>query len=158
MANEQGLSLLDIGPAVEKVPIGDKFLNVFGVSAEGMFALFVRFPEMQKWFKDNKVDAQKLMAETPGAIAAIIAAGCGVPGNKEAEDRAKTFPVETQMDILEAIGRLTFTKGFGPFVKRIVVLTEQAASVNYGRGLGTKSQPTSKPSLPTDTPPVPSGN
>jgi hypothetical protein len=157
MAKEQGLSLLDIGPVSEKVQVGDKLLDVYGVSVKGVFALFARFPEIQQWFKGGRINQEQLIAEAPDTLAAIIAAGCGEPGNGAAEETAGRLPVDTQLDILEAIGRLTFKNGFGPFVKRIVALAAQAQSVNYGRVQDTKSPPVSRPSPPPDTTTKPSG-
>jgi|SRR5579864_1935565 len=151
---DQGLSLLDIAPAFENVPITDgKFIKVVGVSAKGVVALFTRFPEVNKWFAvaGQNIKVAQLVKELPGAIEAIIAAGCGLPGNEAAEEVASNLPVELQLDILEAIGRLTFKNGFGPFVQRMLALSNAARSVNYGRAPDTKSPPASKPSLPPDT-------
>lgn len=156
----QGLSLLDIVPLTEKVKISEnQYLAVTGISTRGIVSLFVRFPEMQKWFAGagKGIAVSSLAAEAPDALAAIIAAGCGTPGNAAAEDMAGTLPVEMQLDILEAIGRLTFKNGFGPFVQRIVALAALAQSVNYGRVLATKSPQQSKPSLPAATTQTPSG-
>lgn len=150
--SDQGLSLLDLQPQTERVPIGDSFLAVYGVSVKGVFTLFTRFPECQQWFKGGKIDVKKLVAEAPDAVAAIIAAGCGEPGNPAAEENAEKMTVEVQLDVVEAIARLTFKNGFGPFVKRIVALSEQAASVNYGRVQAMNSPPPSKPSGEPQTP------
>jgi hypothetical protein len=158
MAIEQGLSLLEIGPMTEVVPVGKKSLTVYGVSAEGIFSLFQRFPEMMQWFKGGVLDVPLLIKETPAAIAAVIAVGCGSPNDPKAEEVARKLPVEVQIDILEAIGRLTFSKGFGPFVKRIVALSDQARSANFGRGAGMKSPPASKPLSPPATEPQPPGS
>lgn len=156
-----GLSLLDIGPLYEDVPYGKRKVRVYGVSAAGILSVFQRFAEIGQWFRGSsngaKVDVKKLMAEAPAAIGAIIAAGCGSPGDAKAEKIAGLIPADTQLDILEAIGRLTFKNGFGPFVKRIVALSDAAKSVNYGRGQDTASPQTSKPSPPPATPTPPSG-
>jgi hypothetical protein len=159
MSKDQGLSLLDIAPAFELVPVGDdQNLRVIGVSAEGVVALFKRFPEMGKWFAGG-LKPEIMTKAAPEAIAAIIAAGCGTPGNEGAEEVARALPVETQLDVLEAIGRLTFKKGFGPFVDRIIALTAAAKSANYGRAKDMASQPQSKPSQPsTAETTAPSGN
>lgn len=154
----EGLSLLDIGPLYEKVAMpNDQMLRVFGVSVRGMFAIFVRYPEVGKWFKGGKLDMTSLVAQAPDAIAAVIAAGCALPGNTTAEERAADLPIEVQLDILEAIGRITFRSGFGPFVLRVVALHEQAASLNYGRASGMTLPQVSKPVLPPVTPPTTSG-
>ncbi len=154
---DQGLSLLDVGPLHEEVDYGDKKLKVYGVSAKGVFFVFQRFPQVLGWFKGGKFDIQGLIAEAPDAIAAIIAAGCGNPGDEKAEEIASMMPMETQLDILEAIGRLTFKNGFGPFVKRMVAFADAAQSVNYGRAAGTKSPQESKPVSPPATEPNSSG-
>lgn len=162
MSKEQGLSLLDIGPLSEAVPIGgERYLNVYGVSVHGVFSIFQRFPEVRSWFTEKTgrvIDFKKLIAEVPDAVSAVIAAGCGNPGNEAAEEMAALFPVETQLDILEAIGRLTFKNGFGPFAQRIVAFAEAAQSVNFGRAPDTKSPKASKPSSPPATPQKVSGN
>lgn len=155
---EQGLSLTDIGPLSESVLVHEgKSVQVYGVSAKGIFAVFQQFPDVMQWFKGGKFDIQSLVAEAPDALAAVIAAACGQPGDKKAQEIAERLPAEVQLDILEAAGRLTFKSGFGPFVNRIVALSNAAASVNYGRALDTKSPPESKPSLPPASEPSSSG-
>lgn len=155
---DQGLSLLDIGPLSEDVPVAEgRALKVYGVSAKGVFALFKRFPNVGQWFKGGKIDGQGLIAEVPEAIAAIIAAGCGEPGNPQAEEAAEKMSVEVQLDVIEAIARLTFKSGFGPFVQRIVALSKQAESLNYGRVSATTSPAASKPASPQATEPSSSG-
>lgn len=146
---DEGLSLLDIGPLWENVPItGGKSLKVYGVSAKGIFLVFQKFPEVMKWFKGGKLDLKLLIDQAPDAIAGVIAAGCGLPGNVKAEERAGMLGVESQLDVLEAITRLSFKAGFGPFVLRIVALSEIAASLNYGRVPGTTLPLGSKPASP----------
>lgn len=160
---EQGLSLLDIGPITESIPVAEGVsLKVYGISAKGLFSIFQRFPEVGKWFKggvgkDGKVDLKVLVAEVPDTIAAVIAAGCGEPGNEIAEEHASLLPVEAQLDVLEAIARLTFRNGFGPFVQRIVALSQAAESLNFGRASATTSQAPSKPASMPDTTASPSG-
>jgi hypothetical protein len=158
MAQSQGLSILDIGPVSDTVPVGDKLLTVYGVSAQGIFTVLQGYPELREWFANqvgHKPDLGKLVMEAPGAVAAIIAAGCGYPGNKDAEANAGSYPVETQLDIIEKIGGLTFKNGFGPFAQRVVALINAARSVNFGRVQGMKS-PSLSPNSPrpgTITPP-----
>ncbi len=148
---EQGLCIEDIAPQVELVPIGNKFLKVYGVSVEGVVSLFKHFPQLRGWFSGGKFLAEELIKEAPEGVAAIIAAGCGAAGSKKAEKNARLYPVETQLDILEAIGRLSFKNGFGPFVLRVVALCNAAQSVNYGRVQDMNLQAQSKPLSPPDT-------
>jgi hypothetical protein len=155
MAKEQGLSLIDIGGAQEQVPVRGMNLNITGVSARGAISLIQRFPDMQKWFSGGGLTAAEMIVAGPDVIAAIIAAGTGHLNDEAHEKVADELPVEVQLDILEAIGRVTFKSGFGPFVKRIVALSNAVASVNYGKGPDTNLRPASKPSSPEAMEPVP---
>ena len=155
---EPGLSLLDIAPLCATVKVGDQDMNVYGLSASSIVGLFQRFPEMQSWFKGvTKIDLQRLIAEAPDTISAVIAASCGHYGNEAAEEMAGRLTVEQQLDVLEAMFKLTFKEGFGPFVRRIVNLANVAQSANSTRAPLTKSPQASNPSSQPDTIPVPSG-
>lgn len=155
---DQGLSLADIGPVYEDVPISDdKKLRCFGISAKGLFAIFQRFPEVGQWFKGGRFDPKSLIAQVPDCIAGVIAAGCGYAGDEAMEKKAENIAVEAQIDIIEAIFRLTFKNGFGPFVQRMVALSAQAESQNYGRGSLTTSPPASQTVSPPDMTAKPSG-
>lgn len=155
---EQGLSLLDIGTLAETVTLTNgKKLLVYGISVEGLFGIFNRFPEVGKWFKGGKLEMKDLIEQAPAAIAAIIAAGSGFSGNEEAETKAALIPVESQLDILEVLVRLTFKSGFGPFVQRIVALSKAAESLSFGRVPDMMSRPVPKNASSTDTPKNASG-
>jgi hypothetical protein len=155
----QGLSLHDISDFGEKVDIGDgRKLQVKGISAKGVVSLLIRFPELQKWLSGQSLALADTFLRAPDTIAAVIAAGTGSPGDTDAEDIAAELPVEVQTDVLEAVYRQTFRNGFGPFVKRVLVLYAAAVqSGNFGGDPGMKSPPESKPLSPTDTPQAPSG-
>jgi hypothetical protein len=56
------------------------------------------------------------------AIAAIIAAGCGYPGDDQAEAVAGKLSLDAQADLLASILRLTLPKGIGPFVEKPTAL------------------------------------
>jgi hypothetical protein len=159
MAKEQGLSLHDIAPLYENIPYGDvDMLRVYGVSAKDILQIFLRFPMTHAWVSGAGIDPGEMARVAPEAMAAIIASGCHALGDEEAEKRASELPAEVQLDCLEAIGRLTFRSGFGPFVKRVFALAAVAASENFGRGRGTNSQPQSKPLSPAVTEPKTSGS
>lgn len=136
-SESQGLSLLDIGIPFELVPIGDKKLRVQGLSSEDVTAIFARFPDALKWLSPGGLKPEDMVKIGPEAIAAVIAAASGMPGNPEAESVARALPVEAQLDVLAATGRLTFKSGFGPFVQRIVALAVEARSVSYGKATDT---------------------
>ena len=160
---EQGLSLFDIADFGENVVVPDKDgkpqkLKVKGISAQGVVLLLMRFPQLQKWLSGQNVPLSDTLIQSPDMIAAVIAAGTGAPGDTDAEDIAASLPVEVQTDVVEAVYRQTFRNGFGPFVKRVLVLYAAAVqSGNFGVDPGTKSQPELKPLSPTDTPQASSG-
>jgi hypothetical protein len=151
MTNQPGLSLLDIAGATEDVPVGDSFITVSGISAQDGLAIMRRFPQLTSLLGGFK--AADLLTVAPGALSVIIAASVNKMGDEEYEAAAAKIGVEIQWDILEAIGRLTFKNGFGPFGERIMALAAKVPnSGNSGRASATNSQPISKPSSPPDTP------
>ena len=152
---EQGLSLYDISGFGEDVPIsGDppQKIRAKGISAKGVLLLLLRYPDLQKWLAGQSIAIPDFMMQTPEVIAAIIAAGTGVPGDLDAEEIASNLPVEDQVDIIEAIYRQTFRSGFGPFAKRVLTLYAGAFIPDSpGKDPDTKSPQELKPSLEPDT-------
>jgi hypothetical protein len=114
--------LLDIAVSTRTAPVGDVSVNITGVSAKGFAALLERFPEFRKVLTGNKVDMtpESLMAMVPDAIAAVIAAGTGNPGDPKAEAIAESLGVGVQLDLLKAIIDVTMPKGVGPFVDALM--------------------------------------
>lgn len=122
-------TLLDIASVSEMITVPapkDKTqeVEVFGVSAEGIAMLFKRFPEIRMMMTGQALEKDRLAELAPAAIASIIAAATGHPGNKKAELIASRLPLESQLDILEAAVKLTMPNGIGPFVKRFQSLAE----------------------------------
>ena len=114
-------SLLDVAPITEKVTLpGGQVVDVTGVSAHGIAALFQRFPKLRMLVTQQEVERSKLIALAPDCLAAIIAAATGTPGNEKAEAVAAALPLETQLDLIEAAVRITMPKGAGPFADRLV--------------------------------------
>jgi hypothetical protein len=156
-SNKPGLNLADLAPMSEDVPVGDSFHTVYGISAQDGLSVFHRFPRIALMLTEG-FDLRTFITAAPDAISAIIAAACGNLGDEKAEENAKRLPLEVQWDILEAIGRLTFTRGFAPFVKRIMDLAGVALSAPSTKAPPTSSQSASKPSSPVDTPLPSSGD
>lgn len=124
------VGLVDIAPRSETVMVGDVAVPVSGVSARGVAYLLSKFPELRKLMSggdDNTADA--LMKIAPDAIAAIIAAGIGKPGDAEEEAAADRLPLEPQTDLLAAILRLTLPRGIGPFAEKLTALMGSVGSV-----------------------------
>jgi hypothetical protein len=68
------------------------------------------------------VEASQLMAMGGDAVAAILAAGCGYPGDEKAEAVAGRLSIDAQADLLATILRLTLPAGLGPFVEKLTAL------------------------------------
>lgn len=150
MTKQPGLSLADLAAMTVDVPVGTSFITVSGVSAKDALAIFQRFPKLANMLNGFKLAT--FLEAAPEAAAAIIAAGCGRLGNEEDEAAAAKIGIETQFDILETIGGLTFKTGFGPFVERIMRLANAANSASFTKVPDMKSPPASKPSSQPDIP------
>lgn len=111
--------LLDIAPLTESVTVAGRAVTVTGISAKGLASLLARFPELRSLVSGETLDAAILLAKACDAAGPIIAAGCGYPGNEDAEQKAGLIPLGEQANLLAAIFRLTMPGGFGPFVEMV---------------------------------------
>jgi hypothetical protein len=152
MSKKPGLNLADLAPMSENMTIGDNIVPIYGISAKAGLKIFERFPKILGMVTGEGFNLGTFLTVAPDAVAAIIAAATGCPGDERSEEAAGDLGLEVQFDILEAIGRLTFTKGFAPFVERIMALAETANSALSTRVPDMKSPPELKPSSPPDTP------
>jgi hypothetical protein len=116
------VGLIDIAPNVETVEVQSTSVAVHGISAKGVAHLLGRFPELRMLMTGQEVEIAQLMAIGGDAVAAIIAAGCGTPGDDKAEAVAGSLSLDAQADLLAAILRLTLPKGIGPFVDKLTAL------------------------------------
>ncbi len=124
-------SLLDIAPLTETVSVNGKDVDVFGVSAQGVVNLIARFPEARKMMAGREVDIEKLLAMGGEAVAALIAAGAGMPGNPKAEEMAGRLPLDVQIDFLAKILKLTLPNGIAALGEKLAALGA-AAGVEAG--------------------------
>ena len=116
------VGLIDIAPRAENVDVQGTPVAVHGISAKGVAHLLGRFPELRKLMSGQEVEGDALMAMGGDAVAAILAAGCGYPGDDKAEAVAGKLAVDAQADLLAAIVRLTLPAGLGPFVEKLTAL------------------------------------
>lgn len=112
-------SLLDIAATPRKITIQGKEIEVYGITAETLSLLLLRFPAIMKAFGGMTPSNESLIAIGPEAVAAIIACGVGHPGDKQQEAAAAKLGLGDQMDLLDEILRLTFPRGVGPFVSKL---------------------------------------
>jgi len=116
------VGLIDLAPSVETVSVRDKAVAVHGVSAKGLAYLLGRFPDLRRLMTGQEVGVDQLLASGGEAVGAIIAAGCGAPGEESAEAIAGSLSIDVQADLLAAILRLTLPRGIGPFVEKLTAL------------------------------------
>jgi len=116
------VGLVDLAPRTEAVPIEGAEVAVHGISARGLAYLLGRFPDLRRLMTGQDVGVEQLLASGGEAVAAIIAAGCGAPGEERAEAVAGNLSIDIQADLLAAIVRLTLPRGIGPFVAKLTAL------------------------------------
>ena len=118
--------LLDIAPstAVGVVWLDDQRITVRCISVNAMAAIIARYKGLKSLagggFGDDII--MRLLEGFGEAAAAIIAAGCGHPGNEKYEQHAATLLPEQQLKLLGAIVAVTFPNGLGPFVQELTNL------------------------------------
>lgn len=160
------ISLLDIAPYVERVTIGSQTIECRGIGSRSLVRLLQRFPTLRdvlskavsQGSQDLDFDLPSLLAETPDAIAAILAAGTGHPEDPEHEEAAAELPMEVQADLLTGVLKATMPEGVGPFVEKVMAafasIRGSAAPSLPVTGFGEESQ--SRPNGKVSDTPSPS--
>lgn len=114
-------SLLEIAAQSKKV----HGITVKGVSAKGISILLNEYPEVvSMMFKKTEMSAETLLNLAPDAVASIIAAGTGSPGDAEVIEAAAGLPIEWQLDLIDAIGKATMPNGVLPFLERLKAMQD----------------------------------
>lgn len=113
------VGLLEIAPLTQIVTVRDQPIEVTGVSAKGVAQLLLRFPELRALISGRQVGHDQLLALGGDIIAAVIAAGCGHPGDELAEAASSRLGLDDQAELLAAIVKLTMPQGIGPFVDKL---------------------------------------
>ena len=113
------VGLVDIAPVTSTILVRGQDITITGVSARGIALLLARFPELRAVITGREVAMDDLLKLGGDVIAAIIAAGTGVPGDVDAEKAADNLTLEEQADLLASIVELTMPRGLGPLVERL---------------------------------------
>jgi hypothetical protein len=116
------VGLIDIAPRTETVEVQGTPVPVHGISARGLAQPAWPLPRAAQ--ADDRTRSRDRPPDGDGgdAVAAVIAAGCGYPGDQAAENVAGQLSLDAQVDILAATSRLTLPGGFGPFVEKLTAL------------------------------------
>ena len=125
--------LLDIAESIETVTIRGQAVAVPGIDARGIIHILQRFPVIREHMaKKGGVKPERLMEIGGEAVAAIIAAGTGHPGDPKHEAAAGRIGIDDQIELLEAIFRVTLPKGVDSLVQKLgslgVLVTGPSAS------------------------------
>lgn len=149
------VGLLDIGPLTKKVVVRGTEVEVRGLSAKSLFHLLQEFPEIRKLMSGGgnapPVSGAELMAKFPDAIAKVIAAVTGNPGDAKAEAIAADLGVGEQTEVIEAAWELTFPKGVASFTEALEKIVG-AKFIAPGWAAGIPSPGPSKSSSQKGTP------
>lgn len=137
-------SLMDIGPSTEVVKVRGVEIEVLGISAEGLLGLFGRFPELRKLI-GGFGNMDEIFKVGGPLIAAIIAAGTGSAGNKEAEKKAASLSLGDQAALFRAVWKATFPNGLTDLLEFLgeMGLVDPAAAASVTESAST-SLPVSK--------------
>lgn len=115
--------LMDIAPvAGAKVNIRGVDLEVRGLSLGDIAMLLGRFPKVAEVFSRQEGAMEAIMRSGHDIIAAIIAAGCGMAGDAEAEEKAEGLSLQEQFEVIVEVVRLTMPDGPRPFVEKLASL------------------------------------
>ena len=119
------VSLTDIVPQTREVETTHGTLTLRGLGLRHIAELFLRFPEVRKFFSAGapEIDVAVLLAEAPDAIAAIIAEAAGQP--QAAERIAEAFSPDDAAACLLAVQELTMP---APFFDRLGALLGNSAA------------------------------
>ena len=114
--------LTDLAPSTCVVMVRGQPVEVTGIDIIGVAHLIRRFQGLKDMVAERGATAEVLAELGPDVIAAVIAAGTGGPGSKNAEAVARKLPLGAQAELISAIMKETMPEGFGPFVERLKAL------------------------------------
>lgn len=112
-------SLLDLVVKTETVSVGGMDIQVQGVSVAMIASMMQRFPSLRALLSGDAVNVGAIMASGDKIVGAVIAAGCGKPGDEAYEAKALDLPIDMQVDLIAAILKATMPGGFGPLAAKI---------------------------------------
>jgi hypothetical protein len=118
-------SLLDIAPLVERVTVRGDEVEVRGISFGDIAYVVQRFPELRKSFGGGvgfTFSAEAVAALGPAIVGAVIACALGVRGDEAEERAAAALALGEQLDLIEAVIRMTAPSGIVPFVEKLTAV------------------------------------
>ena len=137
-------SLLDIVPLTTTVSVNGTEITVRGVGIDAIACAMSASPDLAALMRPGGVilsDPASLLMAAPAALHGVIAEACGMAGDAAALEVVRTLPFHSQVDLVEAIIKLSFPGGVLPFVPRLTGLlgsvpTPAAAAAPAVNGTG----------------------
>lgn len=130
--------LQDIGPLTETLVFvrGQKTieLTVYGITAEGLFYLMQKFPEIRLLMERrvNEITPERMMEMAPESIAHVIACALVDAGDMDKDEwraaiveqakLARKMNMSDQLRLITTTFKVTFSEGVGPFVEQLAAL------------------------------------
>jgi hypothetical protein len=142
------LSLMDLKrkQVVHKLNGGEASIVLKGLTAKDYYAILHRFERLGLLAMGGQANIFDAMKEMPDAMAAWVAAACGLGGDAEAEQAAlDNLTVEEAMAIVEATFPLTFSKGFASFYDLQTAVYATLVPIRLGKVSDTTSPSPSTP-------------
>jgi hypothetical protein len=125
------VSLIDIVPQTRAVETAHGTIELRGLGLRHIADLFLRFPEIRKFFSGNgpEIDAAVLLTEMPDAIGAIIAEAAGQP--EAADNIVDALSPDDAAACLLAVQELTMP---APFFVRLASLLGNSGAAGRPNG------------------------
>lgn len=134
-------SILDIGPLTASVTVRGVTFALEGIGSDSLVALLDKFPALYNAMgRGTSLSAADLTKLGPDVVASIIvtAANTATADIEAATKIVKSFTIGEQIEVLEPIVRMTFPRGFGPFVEALNRVAESAGGELSGKVPDTK--------------------
>lgn len=156
------VDITDLSPLGPAVVIDGQKIDVPGVSIFGFAYLQVNYASLIEMIRPDSEQMsipEFIVKAGEQAIAALIAAGCGKPGDLKAEQIACSLGMQQQADLLLAIFKRSLPRGMLPFVETGNNILRQMSGPEEALKQRVKNwQKQQKDSSPPDMMPPSSGN
>lgn len=111
--------LVDLAIPTEKVQIQGEDFDVHGLTFSAIAKLLSRFPEFGKMAQGGNFDFASLATLGPEFVSAFLSAGLDQNWSPETEKVVGYLPIDDQLQIFNAILKVSMPRGVGPFVETI---------------------------------------
>jgi hypothetical protein len=146
------VSLVDIVPQKRTVQLAAGELELRGLGLRQIADLFLQYPVLRNLFVEGspEVGLAELIVQMPDAVGTIIAEAAGQPEAAETIVNGGGLAADEVLDCLLVVRELTFPRGVGPLMERLMALLGSTVAGPSGRAQDTSAPPAPNGSLPAD--------